>query len=598
MITPPTMLAKIISIRRGALLVGALALVLAGCTPAGPRALLKGKKLLDHGESAAAAAEFKTATALLVTNAAAWNYYGVALQRAGQPADAAAAYQSALKYDRDLVEAHFNLGTLWLEQNRPDVAKTEFSAYTLRRNNDPSGWLRLGSAQLKLGETGPAEKCFSTVLALKPADAEAYNGLGLARIQRGKPRDAAQFFAAAAQARPDFAPAILNLATTAQQYLHDNKSALENYRAYLALSPRPGNWEEVNALASSLEQSLTPVVVAAAQPVAPPIAVPVAKPTPPAPVVEPKPQPKPAPVTTVVTAHPPQVAKPVVTKTANATPPPTPPATTVTTQVVKVQAPAPSVTAPAPKPAPEVVAAEPVTPESIQLPMPEEPKKRGFWKKLFGPAKTETATEPKSSEPAVTPLPVGGEPEVKAPARPIYAEPAPVVFTRYEYLSPRAPAAGDRRAARGAFTQANVAEQAEKWTEALRWYQSAAELDPSWFEAQYNTGVLAHKLRNYPLALPSYENALAIQPGSTDARYNFAQALKAAGHAPDAADELKKMLAVSPGEVRAHLALANLCAQSLHDNAQARTHYRKVLELEPTNSEAPGIRFWLSANPK
>ena len=81
------------------------------------------------------------------------------------------------------------------------------------------------------------------------------------------------------------------------------------------------------------------------------------------------------------------------------------------------------------------------------------------------------------------------------------------------------------------------------------------------------------------MALPRYELALAIQPDSVDARYNFALALKAAGYALDAADEFKKILAANPDEVRAHLALANLCAQSLHDPAQARQHYLKVLEL-------------------
>ena len=595
MITPPTMLAKIISVRRRGLFAGALALVLAGCTPAGPRALLQGKKLLDHGDCAAAAAEFKTATSLLVTNAAAWNYYGVALQRAGQPADAVTAYQNAVKYDRDLVETHFNLGMLWLEQNRPDVAKTEFAAYTLRRNNDPAGWLKLGSTQLKLGETVAAEKCFSTVLALKPGDAEAYNGLGLARIQRAKPRDAAQFFAAAAQARPDFAPAILNLATTAQQYLHDNKSALDNYRVYLALSPRPANWDEVNAIASSLAQSLAPPLIAAA----PPVALPVIKSNPPAPTVEPKPTTRSAAVATISTSRPPPAAKPVATKLVAPAPTPVAPVTIVTTQVVKAQSPSPKVITPAPKPAPTVMAAEPVTPESIQLPMPEEPKKRGFWKKLFGSSKTETPAIPQTvSDPDVTTLPAGGEVTAKAPEPPVYTEPAPVRFTRYDYVSPPLPAAGDRRAASGAFTKARALEQDEKWTEALRWYQSAAELDPSWFEAQYNTGVLAHRLRNFPLALPSYENALALRPDSADARYNFALALQAAGHAPDTADELKKILAVNPGDVRTHLALAYLYAQTLHDASQARTHYLKVLELEPTISHAQDIRFWLSANPK
>jgi tetratricopeptide (TPR) repeat protein len=206
----------------------------------------------------------------------------------------------------------------------------------------------------------------------------------------------------------------------------------------------------------------------------------------------------------------------------------------------------------------------------------------------------------------LTPIPATTEPEpatksaeVKpAEEKPVEVKPAPVVsFPRYTYTSPPRPAAGDRRAAGGAFTKARLAEQDEKWLDAVQWYQSAAETDPSWFEAQYNTGVLAHRLRIYSLALPRYELALALQPDSVDARYFFALALKAAGYAPDAADEFKKILAASPGEVRAHLALANLCAQSLHDTAQARQHYLKVLELQPDNPQANDIRFWL-ANPK
>ena len=171
----------------------ALTLVLTGCMPAGPRALLKGKKYLDRGDYTAAVSELKTATTLLATNANAWNYYGVALQRAGQPDDAANAYKRALELDRDLMEAHYNLGSLWLEQNKPDLARVEFTAYTLRRNNDAMGWLKLGSAQLRLGDVVQAEKSFSAVLSLRPNDPEAYNGLGLARIQRGLPREAARF---------------------------------------------------------------------------------------------------------------------------------------------------------------------------------------------------------------------------------------------------------------------------------------------------------------------------------------------------------------------------------------------------------------------
>ena len=556
----------------------ALVLVISGCTPAGPRALLNGKKSLDQGDLTAAVAQLKTATTLLATNAQAWNYYGVALQRTGQPDDAAAAYRQALELNRDLLEAHFNLGTLALEQNKPDLAKTEFTAYTLRRPNDAAGWLKLGSAQLKLGEIVPAERCFSTVLALKTnGDAEAYNGLGLARIQRGKAHDAAQFFAAAVQIHADFAPALLNLATVSQQYLHDNKRALENFRAYLALTPRPANWDEVNGIANSLEQAQAIIAMTAAK----------AKPTPsetqPTPKVSTSVATRPAvsnpPGASVKTAPTHLVAMGRTPGTANSVAPPPAPV-----QAVPVA------------PAPNIVAARnPTGAPPLEVPLPEPEKKPGFWNRLFGSEKTER--KPEYIEKGVTPLPSDRGPLPQTAARPVDVAPPVTSFARYRYTSPRPPAAGDRRSASGAFTKARLLEQEEKWIDALTWYRTATQIDPAWFEAQYNTGVLAHRLRNYPLALPSYEQALVLAPDSVDTRYNFSLALKAAGYGVDAAEELKKILAANPGDVRAHLALANLCAQSLHAPAQARAHYLKVLELDPNHGQAADIRFWLAANP-
>ncbi len=583
----------------GPILLLALLLALAGCTPAGPRALLEGKKYLDRGDYANAVTELKTATGLLATNAAAWNYYGVALQRAGQPDAAANAYNRALELDRDLIEARLNLGSALLDQNKPDAAKAEFVAYTLRRPNDAVGWLKLGSAQLKLGEIVPAERSFSTVLGLKSSDAEAYNGLGLARIQRGRPRDAAQFFTAAVQARPDYAAALLNLATVSHQYLHDNQTALKNYRAYLALSPRLANWDEVNAIADSLARTPPPepstanakpgttaILVAESKPETKnPIATAVHPAQPPhSPTIHSnrvEPVAKPSGTPSVVV----QADRPIVGGISVTTP--TPPM-----QVVQVS-PAPTIqTAPRASP--------PASEPAGDLLVPEPPPKPGFWHRLFGASGRSNAGGSKYTG-NLTPLP-GSESSLvatteKTTAPVAITPPAPVDFPRYNYLSPSRPHAGDRRAASGAFTQARLAEQEEKWQLALAGYRQAVELDPSWFEAQYNAGVIAHRLRNYDSALASYEVALAIEPESVDTRYNFALALKAAGFAPDAANELKKILAAHPTEVRAHLALANLCAQSLHDPAQARRHYLKVLELDPNNPQAADIHFWLAANP-
>ncbi|HEY1490402.1 MAG TPA: tetratricopeptide repeat protein, partial [Verrucomicrobiae bacterium] len=485
------MLAKKIRVPCGLIVFLLLAVFLTGCTPPGPRALLKGKKMLERGDYAAAVEELKTATALLPSSAPAWNYLGVACQHAGQPSDAAAAYQRALTLDRDLAEAHYNLGSLWLEQNKPDAAVTELTAYTLQRRNEPDGWLKLGSAQLHASDFLAAEKSFSTALSLSTNNAEALNGLGLSRVERGRPRDAAKFFDAAVQAHPDYAPALLNLATVAHVSLRDNKLALQNYRAYLALTPRPANWDAVNEIASNLEQPANMTSMSS-----------------PAPATEPKPLP-------IARTSAPAKSPPPVSKTAAS--PPQRLSSSLPTQVVNVL------------PEPEIVTTPGKTAVTTESPAATQ----------TGPATGQSAGN--FLQNGVTPLPAPGSPAAQTKSVPL-VQPAAPTFPRYLYLSPRKPGAGDRGTASGDFTKAHQFEQRARWTDALEWYRRAAAAAPDWFEAQFNCGVLAYRLRDFTVSLSSYEMALAIQPDSVDARYNFALALKAAGYATDAANEFKKIV--------------------------------------------------------
>src|SRR5260221_13400244 len=61
-----------------------LSLVLTACTPAGPKAVLEGKRLIEIGHYAQSVEELRTATRLMPTNAVAFNYLVLAVHQAGQ----------------------------------------------------------------------------------------------------------------------------------------------------------------------------------------------------------------------------------------------------------------------------------------------------------------------------------------------------------------------------------------------------------------------------------------------------------------------------------------------------------------------------------
>ena len=554
-------------------LILAMAVLMTACSPPGPRALLKGKKLLDAGNYAEAAQELKTATSLMPTNASAWNYLGLAYHRAGQGSNAAIAYTHALKLNRELLEARFNLGCLWLEQNKLDAAKLEFTAYTMRRGNAPEGWLKLGLAQLRATNSAVAEKSFREAINLNPKSSEALNGLGLAQLQRGRAVEAVQSFSAALKQQPDYRPALLNLATVLQQDLNNRSAALRRYREYLALQPRAADWEAVNLLA----QSLTPPTLAQPHPVTnivPRIVV-VTNATKPATTTASRPVTPPRPATD------PSAAKPAATLVVAASLPPAP------IEVVKLP-PEPLVKPVADNSRTNVVP-PPVTVSNnlVAVPAPKA-ERRGIFSRL-NPFKRET--KPAAEEPTV-------------PARePIASLPVPVPESpaaadgRYVYQSPAVPEARDRLSAERALIAGQQAQNLGRSSEAIQAYRRAGQLDGSYFEAYYRLGLTAFEARSFRLALLAWETALVLRPDSADARYNFALTLKASNYPNDAANELEKLLALHPDEARGHLTLGNLYAEQLRDVPRARRHYGRVLQLDPRNPQAQAIRYWLVANP-
>jgi tetratricopeptide (TPR) repeat protein len=574
--------------RAGTVVVSLFALVVfvTACAPPGPRALLKGRKLLESGQTEAALQELKTATSLLPTNAAAWNYLGLAYHRSGQWTNAAEAYSRAIKFDRELLEARFNLGCLWLDQNKLDEAKTEFTAYTLRRGNAVEGWLKLGAAQLRGREPTGAEKSFREALRLDAKNVEALNCLGLVQLQRNRPREAAESFADALKLQPDYRPALLNLATVSHQNLNDRAEALRRYREYLALTPKAADWDAVSSIALSLQQPV--VVVSQPRPQTNGVAsnrvaatvMPLTNQPKPVTVAANRPVPAPKSESNAAAAKP--TPAPAAVTPALASPPPQP-------EVVKL-APEPVIKT-APDESRVTVATSNVPTRTSVATTNNVPatrnERRGFLSKL-NPFKSESKPAARGDSGTAT----GAAPAAKPVGSSTSRAPG-----RYAYVSPAPPKSGNRREAEAALVQGQQSQRANKLAEALQSFRRATQLDPAYFEAYYSLGLTAFSLRSFPAALTAWENALALRPDNADTRYNFALTLKAADYPQDAADELEKLLALHPDEARGHLTLGNLYADQLHDIPRARRHYNRVLQLDPRNPQAQAIRYWLVAHP-
>ncbi len=232
--------------------------LLAACTPPGPRALLSGERLIREGQYEQAIAQLKVATELLPNNAQAFNHLGLAYHGARIPDKAVEAYMKAILLDRNLAPARFNLGCLLLEQNRYAAAVSELTTFVMLSPQSAEGWTKLGLAQLNMGSLGPAEQSLKNALQINHRSPEALNGLGLVQLRRNRPVDALSYFGLVLQQQTNYAPAVLNEAVVYHQYLKNRAMALQRYQDYLSLNPQGTDLTAVREMVRALETEGTP----------------------------------------------------------------------------------------------------------------------------------------------------------------------------------------------------------------------------------------------------------------------------------------------------------------------------------------------------
>jgi tetratricopeptide (TPR) repeat protein len=590
-------------------------LLVAGCGPSGPRSVLKGERLIQEKKYPQAVEQLQQAIRLIPTNAQAWNHLGLALHHNKQPKEALKAYRQALALDRKLNVVHYNIGCLLLEQNDPAGAIDPLTSYTYLQPRSASGWLKLGTAQLRARKFDAAEISFKRTLELEPKNTEAANNLGVAQANRKRPFEALASFNQALRHNSHHSAALLNSSLVTYQQLNNPAIALQKARQYMALKPPAAQVAALTPFVNRLETDLNPPKPAvAATPIAPVrSATNAVVPTNPPARVEiavtnnvPRTNPMVAAIPKPV--PPPAASNAPIGRGVAAAPPPTNKTETVAALVHSVPrktdvevtrltddfivTPAQDVTAPtrlgrdaSPYPA--------GTPSPNSSPAQNE--KRTLISRL-NPFNGKTS-EPEPRTPAPLRTDDGranrpGEPRLGKDASPYQSG------ARYQYMNPQPGRAGNRAEAIRVLAEGVKAHQARKLSQALLSYERAAQADPSFFEAQYNLGLALSESGNTKRALAVFENAMALRSDSADARYNFALALKQADFPVDAAQQLERIVRGNPNDTRAHLSLGNLYAQKLDRPDLARDHYRRVLEREPNHPQAGQIRLWLVGNPR
>jgi tetratricopeptide (TPR) repeat protein len=566
---------------------------LTSCGPPGPRDLRKGERLIQSGQFAEAIPVLTEGAQLLqaaspTVQATAWNLLGLACHGAGQPAQAARAYLEALKLDRNLWAADYNLGCLRVEQTNFPGAIDCLATYTTSCPKDINGFLLLGRAHLKLAmeraglerytELDSAKRAFESAEGTR-GTAEACNALGLIELMQRRIRgtdpvkSAIALFKTALEREPHYPPALLNLAIVQQRYANAPREALQSYREYLDLKPVPSEAAEVEKVARQLDVELRITIVP--QRVERPAAATNAGPSRIAPAVVENPVPKPAPPPTVRVV---QRERPAAVEQPSPPPANPPPAVLPPPRASVESSPAP-VTQTAPLDNAANANTNAATTDLPVVPSPEE-RKPSFAQKL-NPLNWFSG---KSKKPAETP-------ETTA-----VPEAAPV--ERYTYPLYVTPIPGDRKLAEKLAGEGRQAERQSNRTEAIWDYQEATKADPSYFEAGLALGLAMIDTKDYPGALQALGQALTLEATSADARYAFAWVLGRQGYYQDAANELDKLLAAHPREVRGYLLLGNYYADNLAQPKLAREQYLKALDLIDEHSpQAATIRAWLDQHP-
>ncbi len=157
-------------------------------------------------------AHYHALTDLLPDNFEAWYALGGLEQRRKNLDAALSALEKAVALRPDHPWARFHLGMVLDDLERPEAALAQMRESDRLAPNNPATLVRIAVLLRSLRRLDEAESFALHALDIKPDDAHARNALGLVALSRQQWSQASAAFMAAAEARPDMALPLVNMA--------------------------------------------------------------------------------------------------------------------------------------------------------------------------------------------------------------------------------------------------------------------------------------------------------------------------------------------------------------------------------------------------
>jgi tetratricopeptide (TPR) repeat protein len=168
---------------------------------------------LEADRPVQAAAHFEAVSRLQPASATARFNLATALERSNRLDAAIEQYAEAIRLDGAYARARKAHAHALLVSDRLQEAAASFQALLTVDKNDADTYNNLGFCQLALGDVAGATQSFEQALVLQPASADAHYNLARAQRQSGKVDAAETHLRAALQSRPDWPPAMTELAS-------------------------------------------------------------------------------------------------------------------------------------------------------------------------------------------------------------------------------------------------------------------------------------------------------------------------------------------------------------------------------------------------